>query len=467
MPFIGPSMGHSYEEAEVSKQADRRVTGWRRCFSSQRGIETVEWIAVAAVILTLLAGMLTMATPMGRTMATSMVDKMSAWIARWSGEGSTSSGTVSSPSGVSESPGDFSHIVRPSVSIPSAVGDAVGSDEGDKGTPGLLGQIGGFFKGIGEGAWDTVTGIVTMAWDGLRGLPITGDIYGIFDPEGRDEVRAKYGQLWDALKDDPLGTGKQMLYAMVEPMVTDWNEGRYGEAIGRGVFEAITTFGLPESKVGKLGIVAKIDKMLPDELFTWLAKVDKLTPDELASLLARIDKMTPDEVAGWLAKADRFTPDEAALLFKKLDAMTPDEMAALLKRLDNISPDEMAAIMKRLDELSPDEAARVRARLRMNRSGVSYPSVIDPRTGQPIQFPEGDLVRVPKSARVEWGLKERGEFIAEWYRQGYPTPSGGWSDYDIHHIRPREFGGTNDFWNLVPVKRTVHQQQLNPFWADW
>lgn len=71
----------------MSKQADKRAKGWRRCFSSQRGIETVEWIAIAAVILALLAGMLTLATPMGRGVATSMFGKMSVWIARWSGEG--------------------------------------------------------------------------------------------------------------------------------------------------------------------------------------------------------------------------------------------------------------------------------------------------------------------------------------------------------------------------------------------
>lgn len=32
------------------------------------------------------------------------------------------------------------------------------------------------------------------------------------------------------------------------------------------------------------------------------------------------------------------------------------------------------------------------------------------------------------------------------------TKRGGWAEYDIHHIKPREYGGTNDFWNLVPVQ---------------
>ena len=55
-------------------------------------------------------------------------------------------------------------------------------------------------------------------------------------------------------------------------------------------------------------------------------------------------------------------------------------------------------------------------------------------------------------------------FIAEWSRRGYATPRGGWARYDIHHIQPLEFGGTNDFWNLVPVERGTHSRLFNDFW---
>jgi filamentous hemagglutinin len=103
----------------------------------------------------------------------------------------------------------------------------------------------------------------------------------------------------------------------------------------------------------------------------------------------------------------------------------------------------------------------------VNRAGKPYPSVIDPRTNDPIPFPSGDLVKVPKSDRVPWGRKERGEYIAEWYRRSYDTPPGGWNLYDIHHIKPREYGGTNDFENLVPVLRQVHIDEFNSFWRDW
>jgi filamentous hemagglutinin len=46
---------------------------------------------------------------------------------------------------------------------------------------------------------------------------------------------------------------------------------------------------------------------------------------------------------------------------------------------------------------------------------------------------------------------------------GYQTPEGGWSEYELHPIVPREFGGSNDFSNIVPVKINIHQNQFNPW----
>lgn len=95
-----------------------------------------------------------------------------------------------------------------------------------------------------------------------------------------------------------------------------------------------------------------------------------------------------------------------------------------------------------------------------------YPLVIDLKTSQPVSFPTGNLMIVEKNLRVNWGRNERAAFIREWYDAGYTTPQGGWGMYDIHHIRPREYGGTNDFDNLTPVMRNEHQL-FNRFWEQW
>jgi RHS repeat-associated protein len=100
----------------------------------------------------------------------------------------------------------------------------------------------------------------------------------------------------------------------------------------------------------------------------------------------------------------------------------------------------------------------------VNSAGRAYPRVPDPRTGEPIPTPTLPVARVPVEDRALWGARERGAFIKEWYEQGYSTPEGGWANYDIHHITPREYGGTNDFNNLVPVLRGTHQQEFNAWW---
>jgi RHS repeat-associated protein len=103
----------------------------------------------------------------------------------------------------------------------------------------------------------------------------------------------------------------------------------------------------------------------------------------------------------------------------------------------------------------------------LNKAGKFYPSVPDLRTGKPIPLPSGVMGRVDKADRVAWGAKERGAFIKEWYDKGYDTPRGGWGEYDIHHVQPKEFGGNNDFWNLAPVQRQTHQQEFNPWWSSF
>ena len=96
-----------------------------------------------------------------------------------------------------------------------------------------------------------------------------------------------------------------------------------------------------------------------------------------------------------------------------------------------------------------------------------YPQVIDPRTGLRIPFPSSVRSIASKAERVAWGAEERAAFISDWYRRGFSTPRGGWGQFDIHHIHPREFGSMNDFWNLVPVERSNHQELFNAFWREF
>jgi hypothetical protein len=113
----------------------------------------------------------------------------------------------------------------------------------------------GFARGMWEGAWDFVSGTATIVLD--AGKLLIGD----------QAAWAKYGQIVEAFRTNPLGTLKTMGKAIVAPIVDDWRHGRYGEAVGRATFEVLPTIlaaftgGGSEaaylSKLSKLGGIAE------------------------------------------------------------------------------------------------------------------------------------------------------------------------------------------------------------------
>ncbi len=96
----------------------------------------------------------------------------------------------------------------------------------------------------------------------------------------------------------------------------------------------------------------------------------------------------------------------------------------------------------------------------------------DPYSDKNMFTPETTLMQqVPADQRVPWDNILRGEYIAKYIETyGDPkkqNPNFNWSDYDIHHIIPKEYGGTNDFNNLIPLKREFHQQNVTPWWTNY
>lgn len=106
--------------------------------------------------------------------------------------------------------------------------------------------------------------------------------------------------------------------------------------------------------------------------------------------------------------------------------------------------------------------------------------MIDLRTGKEVPFPEGSVQRVDEAkwrpVRTAWDEGGgRGNYIKQWYdwfkERGQPAPEIDWSSTDIHHIRPIEFGGQNEFDNLVPLPRAQHQgpapDGVTAWWNDF
>ena len=46
-------------------------------------------------------------------------------------------------------------------------------------------------------------------------------------------------------------------------------------------------------------------------------------------------------------------------------------------------------------------------------------------------------------------------------------PEEWWELYQIHHIKPCEYGEENTFENLTLVLTTEHQKKLNPWWRAY
>jgi hypothetical protein len=51
--------------------------------SREEAIETIEWIAMAAVILALLSAMLLVVRKGGRSLGSLMIERMRSWLRRW------------------------------------------------------------------------------------------------------------------------------------------------------------------------------------------------------------------------------------------------------------------------------------------------------------------------------------------------------------------------------------------------
>lgn len=102
-----------------------------------------------------------------------------------------------------------------------------------------------------------------------------------------------------------------------------------------------------------------------------------------------------------------------------------------------------------------------------NKKAKVYPTVKNTHNGKTMARPtKANMPVVPAANRVPWNNTLRGNFISG-YINSYGTPPWKWADYDIHHVIPREYGGSNASSNLFPVTRQIHQQTINPWWASY
>ena len=166
-----------------------------------------------------------------------------------------------------------------------------------------LGQIGGVFKGAAEGLWEAGKGAVNLAANTVNTAIdiVAGPVVGLAEA-GVEKVLGRDVESQSWLPNTDRGYAKnqaageaiysmatnpgQVIDAVVDPIAEDWNAGRKGEAIGRGLVEGagllVGTKGLDKS--GKLGTAANVLDDLPTKVAPVFGKIGE--PADAAKVAA-------------------------------------------------------------------------------------------------------------------------------------------------------------------------------------
>ena len=173
--------------------------------------------------------------------------------------------------------------------------------------PGVLGQVGGFFVGGWDGAVDTVKGVGNLA---VGTWSLTGGW--LTNPDASKETVKNLGNTVDAVVKHP----GAVLEGIVKPVTEPWQNGEYGKAVGRGLFEVagaiVGTKGLDKvAKVGKVGEVASVATKATEAL-TAASRIEKTA--EAATTATKVAEATAaaEKAATALAAAEKAVTASAA-----------------------------------------------------------------------------------------------------------------------------------------------------------
>ncbi|MDN4620255.1 HNH endonuclease signature motif containing protein [Paenibacillus sp. PsM32] len=100
-----------------------------------------------------------------------------------------------------------------------------------------------------------------------------------------------------------------------------------------------------------------------------------------------------------------------------------------------------------------------------NNAALPYYKYVDTFSGK-VNIEPASTTWQKVSNPVTWDNDKRGAYIS-WYISTYGNPNITWGGYDIHHIKPREYGGSNANSNLMPVPRNLHNSLISPWWASY
>lgn len=106
----------------------------------------------------------------------------------------------------------------------------------------------------------------------------------------------------------------------------------------------------------------------------------------------------------------------------------------------------------------------------INKVGDLYPNYKDKQSGIKLWMPPANLNKDLQTRSSTY----RSKFI-EYYESNWGSPIYfNWTDVEIHHMRPLEFGGSNDISNLIPLNSSsgtsayvIRHQYLTSWWSNY
>lgn len=97
----------------------------------------------------------------------------------------------------------------------------------------------------------------------------------------------------------------------------------------------------------------------------------------------------------------------------------------------------------------------------LNKQGVKYPSHKEIYTGRIPEKPSTSLKKNQKPRDPSF----RSNYIS-WFEKKYPKANVNWGNYEIHHIRPLLYGGSNDVSNGIALTKSQHNDYTS-WWKNY
>ncbi|MDL4842135.1 HNH endonuclease signature motif containing protein [Aquibacillus rhizosphaerae] len=101
-------------------------------------------------------------------------------------------------------------------------------------------------------------------------------------------------------------------------------------------------------------------------------------------------------------------------------------------------------------------------RFLLNKKGVPYPTYKDKKSKKTMSEPSS-TTWTKKYYPESWTTSKRNKYL-NWYEGEYGKINR--SEYEIHHIRPRVYYGSNSNSNLIPLKKSFHKK-VSTWWKNY